>query len=118
MVRNEPIRITMRKGGAKHMKRRKVILLGKMLENLEKGLAVIDVDDIDFITCTSLETLSDALKVDGVNTVITGAGLDLSVRLDAVRMIFEASDGISVHLKDLASGPEGFGPFAKKVLGR
>lgn len=98
------------------MIRRKVILLGKMQENLNKGLAVIDDENIDFITCTALEALSEALKVDGVDTVITGAGLDLAIRLDAVKMIFEASDSISVHMKDFASGPEGFGPFAHKVL--
>ncbi len=100
------------------MNKRKVILLGRMQENLDKGLAVIDVEGIDFVTCTSIETLSDALKIDGVDTVITGAGLDLSLRLEAVRMIFEASDRISVHMKDFASGPEGFGPFANKVLAK
>lgn len=87
-----------------------------MQENLEKGLAVIDAEGIDFFTCTSLQDLAEALKVDGVDTVVTGAGLDLSVRLDAIKMIFEASDSICVHMKDFASGPEGFGPFANKVL--
>jgi len=100
------------------MIKRKVIFLGKMQANLNKGLAVIDDEDIDIITCTSLEALSEALKADEVDTVITGAGLDLAVRLDAVRMIFEASDRISVHMKDFASGPEGFGPFAHKVLAK
>ena len=98
------------------MNKRKVILLGKMQENLEKGLAIIDAEGIDFITWTSLQDLAEALKVDGVDTVITGAGLDLSVRLDAIKMIFETSDSICVHMKDFASGPEGFGPFANKVL--
>ncbi len=98
------------------MEKRKVILLGKMQENLNKGLAALDREDVDFITCTSLEALAEALRVEGVDTVITGAGLDLTIRLDAVRMIFEASDDISVHMKDYDSGPEGFGPFARKVL--
>lgn len=89
-----------------------------MQENLEKGISFIDVEGIDFITCTSLKDLADALKVDGVDTVITGAGLDLAVRLDAIKMIFEISDSICVHMKDFASGPEGFGPFANKVLAK
>lgn len=100
------------------MNKRKVILLGKQQENLDRGLAIIDVEEIDFITCTSLESLADALKVDGVDTVITGAGLDLSIRLDAIRMIYQASNSISVHMKDFASGPEGFGPFANRVLAK
>ena len=98
------------------MNKRKVILLGKMKENLDKALTVIDGKGIDFTTCTSLEALSVALKVDGVDSVIMGAGLDLAIRLDAVRMVYEASDGISVYMKDFASGPEGFAPFVNKVL--
>lgn len=100
------------------MSKRKVILLGKMQENLDKGLAVIDAEGVDFITCTSIEALSDALSIGGVDTVITGAGLDLSTRLEAVKIIFQTSDGISVHMKDFASGPEGFGPFANRVLAK
>lgn len=98
------------------MAKRKVILLGKKQSNLEKGLALIDRQDIEFILCTSIESLKIALKSDGVDTVITGAGLDLSVRLEAISTIYGNSDSISVHMKDFASGPEGFGPFAKKVL--
>ena len=99
------------------MAKRKVILLGKMQSNLEKGLTMIDRQDIEFVLCTSLESLNRALQSGDVDTVITGAGLDLSIRLDAIKMIYSSSDNISVHMKDFASGPEGFGPFAKKVLG-
>lgn len=98
------------------MSMRKVILLGKLQSNLDKGRALITVPDIDFITCTSLASLQEALTIPGVDTVITGAGLDLDVRLAAIKMIYNASDGISVHMKDYASGPEGFGPFANRVL--
>jgi hypothetical protein len=95
---------------------RKVILLGKLQSNLDKGRAQITVPDIEFIACTSLASLQDALTKPGVDTVITGAGLDLEVRLAAIQMIYQASDSVSVHMKDYATGPEGFGPFANRVL--
>lgn len=98
------------------MKTRKVILLGKMQKNLEKGLAVIDAKGIEFMICTSLQDLAEAPEVDGVDAVVAGAGLGLAVRLEAIKMIFETSDSICVHMKDFASGPEGFGPFANRVL--
>ena len=98
------------------MAMRKVILLGKLQSNLDKGRAQITVPDIEFISCTSLASLQDALTMQGVDTVITGAGLDLEIRLAAIQIIYKASDGISVYMKDYASGPEGFGPFANRVL--
>ncbi len=96
---------------------RKVILLGKEQKNLDKGLSLITATGIEFITCTSLEALAAALKHPEVDTVITGAGLPIEIRLDAVRMIYQASDSISVHMKDFASGPQGFGAFADRVVG-
>lgn len=98
------------------MNARKVILLGRELKNLERGLKLITVTGIEFTICNSLESLSEALKDEDVDTVITGAGLPIETRLDAIRMIYEASDKISVHMKDYASGPVGFGPFADRVL--
>lgn len=98
------------------MHTRKVILLGREQNNLDRGLQEINVKGIEFITCTSLKELSKALEQKEVDTVITGAGLPLDIRLEAVRMVYQASDGISIHMKDFASGPEGFGHFANKVL--
>jgi hypothetical protein len=98
------------------MKIRKVILLGREQKNLDKGVQLIKAEGLTIITCTSLEKLKEALEDKDVDTVITGAGLPLDIRLQAAQMIFEASNSISVHMKDFASGPEGFGLFANKVL--
>ena len=95
---------------------RKVILMGREQKNLDKGVKAIRADGFELITCTSLSDLAKALEHKEVDTVITGAGLPLDIRLDAVRMIFQASDAISVHMKDFASGPEGLGAFANRVL--
>lgn len=98
------------------MVKRKVILLGRKQVNLDKGLETIRAKDIEFITCTTLADLASALSDKAVDTVITGAGLPLETRLEAIRMIYEASDNITVHMKDFASGPQGFGAFANRVL--
>jgi hypothetical protein len=45
-----------------------------------------------------------------------GAGLDLETRLEIVREIFLTSDKTTVHMKDFASGPDGFLPFVRSVL--
>ena len=34
-----------------------------------------------------------------------------------VRAVFQSSDRATVHMKDQMSGPEGFLPFARAVLG-
>lgn len=44
----------------------------------------------------------------GVDMVIMGAGIDLSLRLEIIKTIFEKSDKTSVHMKDRASGKAGF----------
>ena len=46
-----------------------------------------------------------------------GAGLELEARLEIVREVFLASDRTTVHMKDVASGPEGFLPFVRAVVG-
>ncbi len=48
--------------------------------------------------------------------VIMGAGLDIDVRLDIIREVFELSDSTTVHMKDFASGPQGMLPFVRAVL--
>ncbi|MFD6351164.1 hypothetical protein KHQ06_11775 [Nocardia tengchongensis] len=37
-------------------------------------------------------------------------------RLRLVRAVFEAGDRTTVHMKDFASGPDGFAPFVRAVL--
>jgi hypothetical protein len=40
----------------------------------------------------------------------------LETRLEIVREIFQLSDTTSVHMKDVASGPQGFLPFVRSIL--
>jgi hypothetical protein len=45
-----------------------------------------------------------------------GAGIDLNVRLDIIRYIFETSQSTTVHMKDWESGPKGMLPFVNSIL--
>lgn len=51
-----------------------------------------------------------------IDHVFMGAGIDLDIRMEIVREIFQLSSTTTVHLKDGASGPQGFIPFVKAVL--
>jgi hypothetical protein len=50
------------------------------------------------------------------NILLMGAGIDLETRLEIVREIFLLSETTTVHMKDVASGPEGFLPFVRSIL--
>jgi hypothetical protein len=45
-----------------------------------------------------------------------GAGLDLDVRLEIVRQIFDSSETTTVHMKSHLPGPGGYLPFVRAVL--
>ena len=45
-----------------------------------------------------------------------GAGLRLEDRLEIIREVVLASDRTTVHMKDFASGPDGFLAFVRSVL--
>ena len=95
-----------------------VLLVGRkaiVLDDVRKGLAVQDV------TLFSASTLDDVRKVlddHSIDMVIMGAGIDLDTRVQIVRHIFEASNSITVHMKDWDSGLQGFLPFVKGLLER
>jgi hypothetical protein len=96
--------------------KRNVLLVGK------RGFVVSDLQDrlsmpnIQLFGASSIEEVKTILAQTKVDHVIMGAGLDLEVRLEAVREIFHSSDTTTVHMKDFASGPEGFFPFIRSVL--
>lgn len=89
------------------------------------GRTHIDVDDFqrhlglpdtELLAGTNLEEAWAALRDHDVDHMILGAGIDLDTRVAIVRAAFEASDTVTVHLKDTASGKEGMLPFVRAVL--
>ncbi|MEP6650637.1 MAG: hypothetical protein ABJA74_12125 [Lapillicoccus sp.] len=95
---------------------RRVLLVGLRDVVVDDALAQLGIPDLGAVSCTNLDDVRAALGASPVAAVVIGAGLDLEVRLEIVREVFTRTDSTTVHLKDRASGPAGFLPFARSVL--
>ena len=93
-----------------------VLLIRRKGFPVEEIRQQLDLHEIKLLNASSLEEVRKILAVEAVDHVIMGAGLGLELRCDIVREVFTSSDTTTVHLKDLASGPEGMLPFASAVL--
>ncbi|APA95895.1 hypothetical protein [Nocardia seriolae] len=93
-----------------------VMLLGLKTTVVDAVRERLDLPDIEIRPGTGPEDFEQALAETSIDHVIMGAALDLEDRLRIVRAAFELSDHTTVHMKDFASGPEGFEPFACAVL--
>jgi hypothetical protein len=95
---------------------RNVLLLGRLGVVVEDAQRQLRMPDVRLFAATGLDGVRSAFAQADIDHVIMGAGLDLEVRLEIVREVFRASDRTTVHMKDVASGPEGFLPFVRSVL--
>ena len=95
-----------------------VLILGRrhsVVDDAERQLE-LDLPGTHVLEGISIEDARAAFAQTKIDHVIMGAGIDLEDRLQIIREIFQASDTTSVHMKDRASGPEGFLPFIRSVL--
>ena len=93
-----------------------ILLVGKLLVNIPSPENLIK-KDAHYFVAPDLATVQAVFKNNKViDTVIMGAGIDLEKRLEIVRYIFNTNDNVTVHMKDYATGPEGFVPFINNVL--
>ena len=74
--------------------------------------------NVEYYVASGLTETQQAFEKSNsaIDIVIMGAGIELENRLEIVRYIFKTSNTTSVHMKDWASGPEGFVPFINDVL--
>jgi hypothetical protein len=93
-----------------------VLLLGKKAIVVEDATRQLQLPDVQLFAGTNLDEVRLAFEQAEIRHVIMGAGLDIDVRLEIVRTIFQLSETTTVHMKDFASGPEGFLPFVRAVL--
>jgi hypothetical protein len=93
-----------------------VLLVGRRGIVLDEVRKDLPAQDVTLFSATTLDDVRKVLVEHPIDTVIMGAGIDLEMRLQIVRHIFEASNSTTVHMKDWDSGPEGFLPFVKEVL--
>ena len=98
------------------MKRKCVLLLGRDGIDAGEARAFLQLPDVDLYGGGSIEDLRATFARAEVDHVIMGAGLPLEVRLALVREVFELSKTTTVHMKDVATGPQGFFPFVRAVL--
>jgi hypothetical protein len=93
-----------------------VLLLGRTRIDLVAAAAAVAPLRIEFHAGTGLDDVRDVMSREQVDVAIIGGGLPIEDRVAIVRHIYEVSDTTSVHLKDRASGPQGFLPFVRAVL--
>ncbi|MFJ9743723.1 hypothetical protein [Streptomyces sp. NPDC101166] len=93
-----------------------VLLLGLKSAVVDEVRERVGLPEVDIHAGTGPADLRDMLARTPIDHVIMGAGLDLEDRLSIVRAVFESSDRTTVHMKDFASGPQGFAPFVRAVL--
>ena len=97
---------------------RTALILGRrhsVVDDAEHQLE-LDLPGTRLLEGTSIDDARSAFAHTKIDHVIMGAGIDLETRLQIIREIFQASDTTTVHMKDRASGPEGFLPFIRSVL--
>ena len=96
---------------------KKVLLVGRQLTNIPSP-EELAIKDANYFAAPGLTEVQKVFEKNNneIDMVIMGAGIELEKRLDIVRYVFNTSDTTSVHMKDYASGPEGFVPFINSVL--
>ena len=93
-----------------------ILLIGKLLVNIPSPEKLVK-KDVHYYLAHDMATVQEVFKNNkAIDTVIMGAGIELEKRLDIVRYIFNTSDTVTIHMKDYATGPEGFVPFINNVL--
>lgn len=65
------------------------------------------------VTMAELEAVLTENRIDHA---FVGPGLDLDLRMQLIRRVFELSDFTTVHLKDFSQGPEGALAFVDVIL--
>ena len=93
-----------------------VLLVGRTHDVLDGAQSQIEMSDVELSAATNAEEVATAFSSSGFNHVFMGAGIALEERVRVVKAVYEASDTTTIHLKDVASGPEGFLPFVKTIL--
>ena len=94
-----------------------ILLLGRTAMVIDDAQKQLHMPDIQLFGGTGIEDVRSTFAQANIDHVFMGAGIDLETRLQIVREIFQLSDTTTVHMKDRGSGPQGFLPFVRAVLG-
>jgi hypothetical protein len=96
---------------------KKILLVGKRLIQVPPANELA-IKDVAYFAAADLLKVQEVFEKNNnaIDIVILGGGIELEKKLEVVRYIFNASDAVSVHMKDRATGPEGFVSFINNVL--
>jgi hypothetical protein len=96
---------------------KKILLVGKRLMQVPPANELA-IKDVAYFAAADLLKVQKVFEKNNnaIDIVILGGGIELEKKLEVVRYIFNASDAVSVHMKDRATGPEGFVSFINNVL--
>ncbi|HEY6737025.1 MAG TPA: hypothetical protein VI322_04900 [Candidatus Saccharimonadia bacterium] len=92
------------------------LIVGRKMDVIEEIQQRVQVPGATLYGATTLDEVRRYLAETQINHVIMGAGIDLDTRLDIVQTIFEASDAITVHMKDRVGGAAGMLPFVAALV--
>ena len=96
------------------------LLLGLKRSVLDDTIAALEISypspDFIYILCKSIDEMKTALVEQQIDHVFIGAGLDMSIRIEATKTVLENSLVTQVHLKNVSAGMDGYTPFIKTIL--
>jgi len=76
----------------------------------------LQMPDVPLFGGTGIDDVRTTFGRTSIDSVIIGGGIDPETRLEIVREIFLLSETTSVHMKDVAAGPQGFLPFLQSTF--
>jgi hypothetical protein len=94
----------------------KVLFVGRLNIVVEDAKGQLQIPDLELFSATDLAQVKAVFEHHSIQHVFMGAGLELEQRIEIVRTVFQESNTTTVHLKDVASGPQGFFPFVRAIL--
>lgn len=93
----------------------RAVLVGATQSVVDDVITRLEVPEVELSGGTGVEVVRSAFRAGAIDHVIIGGGLDLDIRLDLVREVFQSSRSTMVHMNS-PSGPASFLPFARAVV--
>lgn len=94
-----------------------ILLVGRTQEVLREATAHVNVAGVEFEYATTLAEVESALRASTVADLIMGGGLSTETRLAVFDLVLRTSDTTTMHSKGRGTGPEGFEPFLRAIVG-
>jgi DNA-binding response OmpR family regulator len=94
----------------------RVLVIGRNPAVVDAAVDRLRAPGVEVFSGTGIQDMQATLGRTDVDHVVIGAGIDLETCVHLVREVNRLSQRTTVHLKDVASGPDGLLPFARSVV--